>query len=61
MDCYYLQIEQEMTSIFGEADLKTQFHICWTTKFMPAILQYGEKSTKKNTAKQLAELEEVRC
>ena len=45
-----------MTLIFGEVDLKTQFHIRWTTKYVPAILRYGEKSTK-NTAKQLAELD----
>lgn len=44
--------------MFGEADLKTHFHIRWTTKFVPAILRYGEKSTKKNIAKQLAELDE---
>ena len=46
-----------MTLIFGEADLKIQFHIRWTTKFMPAILQYGKKSTNKSVAKQLAELD----
>ena len=37
--------------------MKTQFHIRWTTKFVPAILRYGEKSTKENVAKQLAELD----
>ena len=47
-----------MTLIFGEVDLKTQFHIRWTTKYVPAILRYAEKSTKKNIAKQLAELDE---
>ena len=48
-----------MALIFGEADVKAQFHIRWTTKYVPAILRYGEKSAKKDVAKQLAELDEA--
>ena len=46
-----------MVLIFGEADLRKQFQFRWMTKYVPAILQYGEKSTKRNVVKQLAELD----
>ena len=42
-----LQIEQEMALIFEKPDIKTQFMMTLVEKYVPAILSFAEKSSKK--------------
>lgn len=41
------QIEQEMGLIVGKADIRSSFERAWTASFVPALLQYGERSKRK--------------
>ena len=45
-----LQIEQDMSLIFGKANVKAQFLTEWN-RYIPAILTYAEKCGKKGIAK----------
>ena len=42
-----IQVEQEMAMIIGKKDIKSLFEKAWTTTYVPALLQYGERSKKK--------------
>ncbi len=55
---FCLQLEQEMGLIVGQADVKTRFLQKWSN-YVPAILSYGETSTKKSVSRHLAGLEET--
>ena len=43
----YVQIEQEIGLIVGKKDIRTAFETTWTTTYVPALLKYGQRSTKK--------------
>ena len=43
-----------MGLIFAKPDIKTHFIMQWTTKYVPAILEYASKSVKKNIRSILA-------
>ena len=42
-----LQIDQELGLICGKSDVKAQFLTRWSNEYVPAILTYGRRSTKK--------------
>ena len=42
-----MQIEQEMGLIVGKTDIRSSFERAWTASFVPALLEYGERSKKK--------------
>lgn len=48
-----------MGLIFGNLHVKTHFLSQWSTKYVPAILSYGEKSAKKSVARQLTDMDEA--
>lgn len=43
----FLQLEQEMGLINGRNDTKAKFLKDWISAYVPAILSYGENSSKK--------------
>lgn len=43
----YVQFEQEFGLILGRSNAKQDFTSEWCTKYAPAIISYGEKSTKR--------------
>ena len=56
----YMQIEQEMSLIFGgKSTIKFDFIKQWQSRYVPAILLYAEKSTKKNITSLLTDLDEA--
>lgn len=52
------QIEQEMDLIFGKPERKAHFILQWTTKYVPAVLEYASKSNKKYLSSILETLKE---
>ena len=42
-----MQFEQEFGLILGRSNPKQDFTSEWCTKYAPAIIAYGEKSTKR--------------
>ncbi len=44
----FLQIEQEMGLINGRIDTKANFLKNWASQYVPAILSYGQNSSKRN-------------
>ena len=44
----FLQIEQEMGLINGRIDTKDNFLKNWASQYVPAILSYGQNSSKRN-------------
>lgn len=42
-----------MGLIVGQSDIKTLFLQKWTTEYVPAIISYGEASTRKSVSRQL--------
>ena len=56
---YCLQIEQELGLIFGKSDIKSQFVTRWSMEYVPAIITYGQKSTKKSISSQMEELDDT--
>ena len=41
-----MQVEQEMGLVVGKADIRSSFERAWTS-YVPALLNYGERSKKK--------------
>ena len=54
-----MQIEQEIGFILGCSDIKAKFMSRWTSKYVPAILSYAEKHSKKNVFGLLADLDDA--
>ena len=42
----YVQMDQELSLILGKSDAKQMFISEWNTKYVPAIISYGEKLGK---------------
>lgn len=53
------QIEQEMRLIFSQSDVKSLFLTQWLAKYVPAIIAYGKKSSKKKVTSHLSSLDEL--
>lgn len=47
MYIYLLQLEQEMGLVNGKNDTKANFLKDWISNYVPAILSYGENSSRK--------------
>lgn len=56
---HVVQIEQELGLIVGNSGIKAHFLTQWMTKFVPAILSYGENHSKRAVFHQLAGLDQT--
>ena len=54
-----MQIEQELGMIFGKSDIKSQFLTRWGMEYVPAIITYGQKSTKKSISSHMEDLDDT--
>ena len=45
--CNHMQFEQEFGLILGKSSAKQAFISEWCTKYVPAIISYGERNTKR--------------
>ena len=45
--CTNMQFEQEFGLILGKSSAKQAFISKWCTKYVPAIISYGERNTKR--------------
>lgn len=53
--CSAAAIHQELGLVVTDSDVKGNFLNRWSSKYVPAILSYGEKSTKKSITKNNSE------
>ena len=42
----FIQVDQELGLLLGKSDAKRTFVTQWNTKYVPAIITYGEKLRK---------------
>ena len=52
-------MEQELGLIFGKSDIKSQFLTRWSMEYVPAVIAYGQKSTKRSISSQIENLDET--
>ena len=64
--CYYcvgtgycIQIEQELDLVFAKSDIKSQFLTRCSMEFVPSIITYGQKSTKKSISSHMENLDDT--
>ena len=53
---FNLQIEQEINLVCDTTNIKSHFVTEWNTKYVPAILSYADKNTKKIFSNHLTKL-----
>ena len=53
-----MQIELEMGLIVGKPEIKVHFMKQWTTKYVPAILEYASTSVKKTIGSILSSIQQ---
>lgn len=57
--CSAAAIHQELGLVVTDSDVKGNFLNRWSSKYVPAILSYGEKSTKKSITKIMKDLDKT--
>lgn len=55
----FLQVEQEMGLIFGKSDIRSIFLTRWSMEYVPAVITYGQKSTKRNISSHIEHMDEA--